>query len=32
MTVWKESFNFKSKIKIKIAKIANFNFCPNIDF
>ena len=32
MLVWKVSFGFQFKMKMKIEKIVHFNFCPNIDF
>lgn len=32
MRVWKVPFDFQFKSKMKIEKIANFGFCPNIDF
>ena len=32
MRVWKVSFDFQFKSKMKIEKIANFGFCSNIDF
>ena len=32
MRVWKVSFDFYFKIKMKIEKIVNFDFCLNIEF
>ena len=32
MHVWKVSLDFQFKIEMKIEKIVNFNFFPNIEF
>ena len=32
MRVCKMFFDFQLKIEMKIEKIVNFDFCPNIDF
>ena len=32
MRVWKLSFDFQFKIEMKIEKIVNFDFFPNIEF
>ena len=32
MRLWKVSFDIQFEIKMKIEKIVNFDFCPNIEF
>ena len=32
MRLWKVSFDIQFKIKMKIGKNVNFDFCPNIEF
>ena len=32
MRVWELSFDFQFKIEMKIEKIVNFDFVPNIEF
>ena len=32
MRVWKVSFDFQFKIEMKIEKVVNFYFLPNIEF
>ena len=32
MRVWKVSFDFQFKTKMKIEKNVNFDFCPYIEF